>query len=204
LVNATTVDESRFRPGQKLEQLPGDVISPFQANGNWVSDKTGKGVAECARRLPPQFVAHALNQVYGATMEEGKHTNTISAMNQMRYIPKIGDKIHAGVGSAGGAGYTGVVTKVDEFYAYFKNDEGRTFRAPFKVVTRAYSEGKDTCQFQDGDRVRLVPPYVGNDAGVFTVSQCDPDRKRCWVGDRQNRGWYVTFDQIKKVGGRRE
>lgn len=56
----------------------------------------------------------------------------------------------------------------------------------------------DEPEFQKGDKVVLKPDYAGNEAGeVFTVSQCDPYRRKCWIGDENNRGWYVHFNQIE-------
>jgi len=48
--------------------------------------------------------------------------------------------------------------------------------------------------FNDGDLVVLVPPYAENPDEVFTLSQWDG--KRGWIGDEDNRGWYVTGDMI--------
>ena len=50
--------------------------------------------------------------------------------------------------------------------------------------------------FRNGDQVELKPEYAERPGEVFTVSQCDVERNRCWIGDEQDRGWYVTFDQI--------
>ena len=50
--------------------------------------------------------------------------------------------------------------------------------------------------FYDGDRVELVPPYVDVPGEVYTVSQCDNERQRCWISDSNGYGWYATFDQL--------
>lgn len=53
-------------------------------------------------------------------------------------------------------------------------------------------------EFYDGDKVVLKPDYAGNEAGeVFTVSQADNFKKKCWIGDKYGRGWYVRFSQIE-------
>jgi hypothetical protein len=57
--------------------------------------------------------------------------------------------------------------------------------------------------FSDGARVRLKDEYSdepGNE--IFTVSQCDPERKKCWIGDKQGRGWFVHFDQLVKASAK--
>ena len=59
----------------------------------------------------------------------------------------------------------------------------------------------EAVQIRDGMKVRLAPDYAESDE-VFTVSQCDPDRKRCWISDKHGRGWYASFYQLadKKTG----
>lgn len=55
-------------------------------------------------------------------------------------------------------------------------------------------------EFRSGQKVRLKEPYAGGAEGeVFTLSQVDYDRKRAWIGDDSNRGWYVRFYQIEPV-----
>ena len=118
------------------------------------------------------------------------------------YCPKIGDNIHVGIGTQGGAGFSGVVTKIDGDSVHFKNDEGRTFKAPLKLVSPADTLNEtdefadpydERSEFYNGDQVCLI-----DDGGeVFTVSQCDDERRKCWIGDEQGRGWYTHFSQIK-------
>ena len=59
------------------------------------------------------------------------------------------------------------------------------------------NEGR-TQMYSDGDRVKLNSTYANSDNPneIYTVAQCDQDRKRCWIGDKSGSGWYVTFDQI--------
>ena len=51
-------------------------------------------------------------------------------------------------------------------------------------------------QFNNGARVKLKPEYADDPNEVFIVSQCDPERNRCWIGDKQGRGWYASFSQL--------
>ena len=39
--------------------------------------------------------------------------------------------------------------------------------------------------YNNGDRVKLTSEYADhrNPNEVFTVSQCDQERRRCWIGD---------------------
>ena len=62
----------------------------------------------------------------------------------------------------------------------------------------SYEDDEPT--FRDGDRVELLD----EPGEVFTVSQCDDERGRCWIGDEQDRGWYARFSQLTKVDGNNE
>jgi len=56
--------------------------------------------------------------------------------------------------------------------------------------------------FGNGDQVELKPEYADKPGEVYTVSQCDVERGRCWIGDEDGRGWYANFNQlIPAVGG---
>ena len=55
-------------------------------------------------------------------------------------------------------------------------------------------------QFRNGDKVYLKPEYADSDPlEKYTVSQCDEERDRCWIGDKTGAGWFVDFDQITKT-----
>ena len=53
--------------------------------------------------------------------------------------------------------------------------------------------------FHNGMQVKLTPEYADRPDEVFTVSRCDQERGRCWIGDEQGRGWSATFDQLIPV-----
>lgn len=53
--------------------------------------------------------------------------------------------------------------------------------------------------FKNGDKVYLKPEYEDKPGEKFIVSQVNEDRKRCWIGDEDGRGWYVYFHQITKT-----
>ena len=50
--------------------------------------------------------------------------------------------------------------------------------------------------FSNGDQVELKPEYADRAGEVYTVSQCDTERGRCWIGDADGRGWYANFNQL--------
>ena len=57
---------------------------------------------------------------------------------------KVGDRVHAGFGVAGGAGVVGTITKIEDGYAYIQADASasdrygpQTYKAPLRLVTAA-------------------------------------------------------------------
>ena len=61
-----------------------------------------------------------------------------------------------------------------------------------------YLEILQEAKFKNGDKVYLKKEYEDEPGERFTVSQCDDERGRCWLSDKDGRGWYVYFDQIQK------
>lgn len=49
---------------------------------------------------------------------------------------KIGDTVHLGFGTKGGAGFVGKLTKIEDGMAYIKNDEGRTFKGHVSKLSK--------------------------------------------------------------------
>jgi hypothetical protein len=49
---------------------------------------------------------------------------------------KIGDKIHLGFGARGGAGFKGVVTKLDGDNVHIKSDNGKMYKGPLSYVSK--------------------------------------------------------------------
>ncbi len=84
-----------------------------------------------------------------------------------------------------------IITEVENISKY-DNHENPEFTS-FGAVN---VEENEEVEFQNGDKVRLKPPYAGGDE-VFTLSQWDG--RRGWIGDEQGRGWYVKGFQIQKV-----
>ncbi len=94
---------------------------------------------------------------------------------------------------------------------FFVDDNGKKWKTALSNVLKVtpvaeedVEEGRydgefeeDEPMFKDGDKVRLKPEYADNPGEVFWVSQCDPDRGRCWIGDEQGRGWYARFGQLE-------
>ena len=67
----------------------------------------------------------------------------------------------------------------------------------FKHASEGIDEGSQS--FHNGMQVKLTPEYADRPDEVFTVSHCDQERGRCWIGDEQGRGWSATFDQLIPV-----
>jgi preprotein translocase subunit YajC len=84
----------------------------------------------------------------------------------------IGDKVHLGFGTKGGAGFEGVVTKIEGDTVYIKNNEGRTFKGPLKSVTKA-----NDVDLVQPIRVDPVPTPSGehNERGWFADGRDEMD-----------------------------
>jgi hypothetical protein len=48
-------------------------------------------------------------------------------------------------------------------------------------------------EFYNGCKVRVK----GEGDEIFTISQLTDSR--CWIGDRDNRGWYISLDRLIPV-----
>ena len=72
-----------------------------------------------------------------------------------------------------------------------------TNRSKKDIDEQGVSEGLQS--FHNGMQVKLTPEYADRPDEVFTVSRCDQERGRCWIGDEQGRGWSATFDQLIPV-----
>ena len=67
----------------------------------------------------------------------------------------------------------------------------------FKHASEGIDEGSQS--FHNGMQVKLTPEYADRPDEIFTVSHCDQERGRCWIGDEQGRGWSAKFDQLIPV-----
>jgi hypothetical protein len=47
---------------------------------------------------------------------------------------------------------------------------------------------------QENDKV-----LIKGEQGIFTLSEINYDRQTCWAEDENNQGWYISFDDIKKI-----
>jgi hypothetical protein len=56
-------------------------------------------------------------------------------------------------------------------------------------------EPEDDFELHNGDRVRVK----GEGNEIFTVSQYEPGGRRCWIGDKQGRGWFISPSRLEKV-----
>jgi len=70
----------------------------------------------------------------------------------------------------------------------------------------AYNQAKDWVseetekdEFKNGDIVKLTSKYADRGDETFTVSQVGNKPGKAWIGDENDRGWYVRFNQIEKV-----
>lgn len=103
-----------------------------------------------------------------------------------------GLRVRKGVSDSGQFGdYYTAKDREGNFKGEFDEEEGKGF------LNEASQVKPGKWEFDDGDKVIINPDYAGREAGeVFTVSQCDPDRRKCWIGDKQGRGWMASFGQL--------
>jgi hypothetical protein len=74
-----------------------------------------------------------------------------------------GAKVHLGFGAKGGAGFEGVVTKVEGDTVFIKNSEGRTFKGPLRLVSAPAKDAIDPhdLDVQDtNDALRVIKMMV--------------------------------------------
>jgi len=57
------------------------------------------------------------------------------------------------------------------------------------------SEGYRPGEINDGDKVKFKDDSPYYERGTWTVSQCDGNK--CWIGDEEDRGWYVYMDELE-------
>jgi hypothetical protein len=74
----------------------------------------------------------------------------------------VGDKVHLGFGTKGGAGFEGTVTKVEGDTVFIKNTEGRTFKGPLRLVSKSGATD-------------ALTPIPMEDAEVTTKRQPNPN-----------------------------
>jgi hypothetical protein len=101
------------------------------------------------------IVADHLAQDYGTN--EGAHTNTIAAMADSAYQPKVGDKIRTRKGGQ----IPGTVEKVGDQdgidYCWFRHPEGKMYKTPCSNVMREdMDEAMEPWMGKDTDRPAIV------------------------------------------------
>ena len=105
---------------------------------------------------------------------------------------KVGDRVHAGLATAGGAGVVGIVTKIEDDYAHIRADDSpsdkygpKTYKAPMRLVTKASRPGTKTeCVRIDENSIRRWESQMGKkitSAGRGTWAFIDPYGKTVLV-----------------------
>jgi len=91
------------------------------------------------------------------------------------------------------------VAKAKRMNSQLTTTEREGYRINYAVRLIKESNNIDVAKgIQDGDRVK-----VKDEGGeIFRVSQCD--ERRCWIGDSQGRGWYISLNRLEKVGGKKK
>ena len=91
--------------------------------------ETIKADAETRRQ---QAAKRAQTRKFNAADANKKYADAETAANQHQ----VGDTVHMGFGTKGGAGIVGKVEKIDGETVHIKNDEGRTFKGHISKVSK--------------------------------------------------------------------
>lgn len=65
----------------------------------------------------------------------GKNKGTFTGIDDDEEF-KVGERVHLGFGAKGGAGFFGVITKIEGGTVHIKNPEGKTYSGPLRLVSK--------------------------------------------------------------------
>lgn len=89
---------------------------------------------------------------------------------------KVGDFVHLGLATKGGAGFRGKLIKIEGDVAVIENEEGRTFKGPLKNLTvencnSAFQNGRMKAKQEISNRIMLfnVAKIRGGGKGFLVV-----------------------------------
>ena len=88
---------------------------------------------------------------------------------------KIGDRVHLGFGSKGGAGFTGNVTKFEGDSVHVKTSSGKTYKGPIRYLSKLSEEieevneisQKTIASYQDKSRKSMYNAHIDKGAAAF-------------------------------------
>ena len=103
----------------------------------------------------------------------------------------VGDKVHLGFGAKGGAGFDGVIEKMEGNFVFIKNNKNRTFKGPIKHLSKEQSD--------DARKDAASDKHSGN---FFFCKECDKiiaqyEKKGLSHGDAQGAAQAVHMKATK-------
>ena len=133
-------------------------------SGGWVIERDG-GVLYLAKgneAIPVPSVEKAL-ELHRASTEGRLVRRTGGFMSRPRNIRfwQVGDKVHGGLGTAGGAGVFGTIQKIEDDYAFIVADASasdrygpKTYKVPLRLVTKWKRQSGDAVSSKIATLVR--------------------------------------------------
>jgi hypothetical protein len=133
-------------------------------SGGWVIERDG-GVLDLAKgneAIPVPSVEKAL-ELHRAKTEGRLVRRTGGFMSRPRNIRfwQVGDKVHGGLGTAGGAGVFGTIQKIEDDYAFIVADASasdrygpKTYKVPLRLVTKWKRQSGDAVSSKIATLVR--------------------------------------------------
>ena len=111
---------------------------------------------------------------------------------------KVGDKVHLGIGTAGGAGYYGTIEKIEGDTVYIKNPEGRMFRGSIKRLTRPNTLGNSKKPKTNFVSDVAPAPYPGQRSAAYAVMVHRATKQRVTI-ERKNIGNYPKSEGWEEI-----
>jgi len=133
-----------------------------------------------------------------------------------KFAFKVGDRVHAGVGTAGGAGVIGTITKIEDGYAHIQADASasdrygpKTHKAPLRLVTAAPKKAWESsrpgakAKFGNADALlSLADGYVsdGNDEAGLLLTDLVKMRNRGLLSPDQSKQLNKLIREAQAMG----
>jgi hypothetical protein len=72
---------------------------------------------------------------YGEKGKSVMYATATKLAKGMNEAYKVGDKVHLGFGSKGGAGFYGKITKIEGDTVHIENESGKSYKGPMRLVS---------------------------------------------------------------------
>lgn len=122
---------------------------------------------------------------------------------------KVGDRVHLGLATRGGAGFYGTVTKIEDGYCHIRNEQGKTYKGPMRLVSRGDAARKDAGTLRKGQSVTVTggtfkgakgkvdgPGQDYRGAGYYV--ELEGRNQTPFIPEKELRGDAVAKDAVRK------